>query len=53
MGCCTEGSAEIGNANINKEKIFLIGGTGRTGLMFAKAVLANGHKVTAVVRRAP
>ena len=37
----------------SKEKIFLIGGTGRTGLLFARAVLDEGHQVTAVVRKAP
>lgn len=35
------------------KKIFLIGGTGRTGLIFAEGMLAEGHSVTAVVRRPP
>lgn len=50
-------SAKINNTLLNnsepKEKIFLIGGTGRTGLLFARAVLDEGHQVTAVVRKAP
>jgi putative NADH-flavin reductase len=35
------------------DKIFLLGGTGRTGLLFAKAALDKGYSVTAAVRRAP
>ena len=35
------------------KKILLIGGTGRTGLLFAEGAVADGHKVTAVVRREP
>ena len=34
-------------------KIFLIGGTGRTGLLVAQDALAEGHSVTAIVRREP
>lgn len=35
------------------KKIFLIGGTGRTGWLFAEGCLDAGHSVTAVVRRDP
>ena len=35
------------------QKIFLLGGTGRTGLNFAKLALDAGHSVTAAVRRDP
>ena len=35
------------------KKILLIGGTGRTGLLFAEGAVADGHHVTAVVRREP
>jgi hypothetical protein len=37
----------------NPQKIFLMGGTGRTGLNFARLALDAGHSVTAVVRREP
>lgn len=35
------------------KKIFLVGGTGRTGLLVAQGALADGHSVTAIVRREP
>ena len=35
------------------KKIFLIGGTGRTGIQVAELCLREGHSVTAAVRRAP
>ena len=37
----------------SNQKIFLIGGTGRTGLQFAKAALEKGYHITAAVRRDP
>lgn len=46
-------SAKINNMGFNSEqteKIFLMGGTGRTGLLFARAVLDKGYQVTAAVR---
>lgn len=35
------------------KKIFLIGGTGRTGVQVAELCLREGHSVTAAVRRPP
>ena len=41
------------NSDVMQQKIFLIGGTGRTGVQVAEGALEAGHFVTAVVRRAP
>ena len=49
MGC----DANNAKAPAAVQKIFILGGTGRTGLMVTDLALKAGHKVTAVVRREP
>jgi putative NADH-flavin reductase len=39
--------------SVDKKNVFLIGGTGRTGILVAEGALADGHQVTAFVRREP
>lgn len=52
MGCESSKQSLTTKSQTGK-RIFLIGGTGRTGLLVAEGALAEGHSVTAIVRRAP
>jgi putative NADH-flavin reductase len=51
MGC---NNTKQNGENCHKSKrIFLIGGTGRTGLLVAEEAIAEGHTVTAIVKSEP
>jgi nucleoside-diphosphate-sugar epimerase len=55
MGCDASRTTAVPHKKVetSKKTVFLLGGTGRTGLNFAKAILDKGHSITACVRREP